>query len=185
MFLPVSIMSIAAAGADDLRQAQHAAPAGDDAEHDLGQCKLGAGLIHRDAVAAGQRQFGAAAHAVTAHQGQRRVAHGGEAVVAVPAALDQRSCFLRRVGRGEFLDVGAGDEAGFLGRLEDQGLGRILLAFVEDQAEFGHHLGAEGIGRGIRGVEDGPGNAAIRIGLAFEFPVLEVHQMFSTSTAPP
>jgi hypothetical protein len=169
--------------ADDLRQAQHAAPAGDDAEHDLGQRELGAGLIHRDAVAAGQRQLGAAAHAMAAHQRQRRVLHGGQPVVGIPAALDDDAGLLRRIGRGEFLDVGAGDEAGVLGRLEDQPLGRILLAFVEDQAQLGHHLGAEGIGRGVRGVEDGPGQC--RIGFAFEFPVLVCHHSFSTSTAPP
>jgi hypothetical protein len=79
--------------ADDLRQAQHAAPAGNDAEHDFGQGELGAGLIHGDAVAAGQRQLGAAAHAVAAHQRQRRVAHRRQAVVGVPAALDEARAF--------------------------------------------------------------------------------------------
>ncbi|GAB1461473.1 hypothetical protein MASR2M50_32480 [Thauera sp.] len=73
--LPVSIRSSAAAGPISVRQAQHAAPAGDDAEHDLGQRELRARLVDHDAVAAGERELQAAAHAVAADQRQRRVGH--------------------------------------------------------------------------------------------------------------
>jgi hypothetical protein len=65
-------------------------------------------------------------------------------------------------------------------------LGGVLLAFVEDQAQFGHDLRAERVGRGVRGIEDGPGQARILVTcLAFELPVLVSHQTASTSTAPP
>jgi hypothetical protein len=51
-------------------------------------------------------------------------------------------------------------------------LGGFFSQFVEDQAELGHHLGAQGVGRGIGGIEDGPDHARIWVTcIAFEFPV--------------
>ena len=126
--LPVSIMSSAGRRADALRQAQHAAPAGEDAEHDFGQAHLGARLVDRQQVAAGQRQFETAAEAVTAHQRQRRVRDGSQAIEQVPAALDQFAPLFGAVELGEFLDVGAGDEAGRLAGTEDQARRRTSVS---------------------------------------------------------
>ena len=67
-----------------------AAPAGYDAEHDFRQGKLRRGLVDHHAIAAGQREFEAAAEAMTADQRQRGVGHRGQAVEAIPAAFDQR-----------------------------------------------------------------------------------------------
>jgi hypothetical protein len=65
-------------------------------------------------------------------------------------------------------------------------LGGSFVAFVEDQVEFLHHRRAQGVGRRIGGIEDGPGHARIWVTcLAFEFPVSVSHHTASTSTAPP
>jgi hypothetical protein len=65
-------------------------PSREDAEHDFRQTHLGAGFIDRQQVAAGQRQFQAAAQAMATHQRQGRVLDGFQAVEQLPAALDER-----------------------------------------------------------------------------------------------
>ena len=156
--------------ADHLRQAQHAAPARHDAEHDLRQGDARARLVHRDAVAAGKRQLGAAAHAMAADQRQRRVLHGGEAVVEVPAAPHQGLGVLGRGDLGEFLDVGANDEAGTLAGADHQALRRLALELVQRLRQFAQRLRRQRVGRLAGLVEDQPGEAA---GFALDAPVFE------------
>ena len=117
------------AGAMRSRQPLHAAPAGEDAEHDFGQRELGRRLVDDDEVAAGQRQFE-----------RRRPCSGRESAPASDRARPPGGCrdpsraAIRAradcgaVEAGEFLDVGAGDEAGRLAGAEDQALGRFAVA---------------------------------------------------------
>ena len=125
--LPVSSRSSAAGAPVEPRQALHAAPAGHDAEHHLGQAESRRRLVDDDAIAAGERQLEAAAEAEAADQRERRIRHGGEPLERVPAALDERD----RVGLGldvaELVDVGAGDESVRLARADDETLRRIAV----------------------------------------------------------
>jgi hypothetical protein len=166
---------------DELRQALHAAPAGEDTQHDFGQGELGTGFVDDDAVAAGERQFDAATHAVTANQGKGWPGHAGKSIEEMPAALDQGPSGGGIAEAGELLDIGAGDETGALAGSEDQPLGRSALKFVEKQGQFGHYIGRQRVGAGAGLVECCPGDA---VGIAFEFPVLVAHS-FSRSIAPP
>jgi hypothetical protein len=108
--------------ADPLRQPQHAAPAGNDAQHDLGQAHPRRRLIDRQQVTTGQRQFESAAKAMAAHQRQRRIRDTGQTREELPAARHQLDAFLGRVELGELLDVCAGDETGGLAGAENQRL---------------------------------------------------------------
>ncbi len=74
-------------------------------------------LVFGDAVAAGERQFQAATQAKTMHQGQRRKGQFGEVIEHSLTAFDQCHGGGAVAERGEFLDVGAGDEAvGLIGQ---------------------------------------------------------------------
>ena len=171
--------------ADDLRQAQHAAPARHDAEHDFGQGDARARLVHRHAVAAGQREFRAAAHAVAANQRQGGVLHRGEAVVHVPAALHEGARAFGGFDLGELLDIGAGDEAGVLAGADHQRLGRLALEFIEHQAKFAHRRFGERVRRFAGLVESQPGEAGE---FALEAPVLQflhVHSFLSSASRHP
>ena len=155
--------------ADELGQAFHAAPAGYDAEHDFRQGKLRRGLVDHHAIAAGQRELEAAAETMTADQRQRGVGHRGQAVEAIPAAFDQRPRTRGGVERGEFLDVGARDEASRLGRGDDEPFRPRLLEGDQDALELGQRLGRQRIGDGIGLVEPQPRQA---VGAALDAPVL-------------
>src|SRR5690606_6791670 len=95
-------------------RAHAAAPAGIDAQLDLGQADAGLLVVAGDAVAAGQGKLGAAAHAVAVDGGHGRAAQLGQALedqLAVPDPV------LDLAPGGDFLealDVGAGNEAGRL-----------------------------------------------------------------------
>jgi hypothetical protein len=174
--------------ADQRGQAQHAAPAGDDAEHDLGQRELGAGFVDDDAMAAGERELQTASHAMAADQCQRRVGHRGEAVEQQPAALDQHARGEHRIQPRELLDVGAGDEPGRLGGSDHQRLGRRGIERVEHAGEFSHYLGRQHIGARIRLIQIQPGQPGVLTAQAPVLPVLlhvRAHNTVSTSIAPP
>ena len=94
---PVSIMSSAAAGPTSRGRRLHAAPARHDAEHHFGQREARPRLVDRDAVAAGERELQAAAHAEAVDQRERREGQRGELVERVPAALHDRERVLRRL----------------------------------------------------------------------------------------
>src|SRR5690606_13086390 len=114
----------------------------------------------------------------------------GQAVEQVPAAFDELPGLLGRGEVGEFLDIGAGYEAGRLARADDQARGRTSLQLVEYGAEFGQHFGRQGIDGRVGPVDGEPGQA---VGMAFEPPMapggrrIRVHGVVSVSTsmAPP
>ncbi len=174
--------------ADQRGQAQHAAPAGDDAEHDLGQGEFRTRLVDHDAMAAGEREFQTASHAMAADQCQRRVGHRGEAVEQQPAALDQHARGEHRIQPRELLDVRPGDEAGRLGRGDHQRLGWHGVEHVEHAGELGEYIGGQHVRARLRLVQIQPGQAGVLTAQAPVFPVLlhvRAHNTVSTSIAPP
>ena len=116
--------------ANPLRQAQHAAPAGKDAEHDFRQPHFGTRFIDRQQVTTGQRQFQSSAQAMPTDQGQRRVFDRCQPVEQIPAALDQRPALFRGIELGKLLDIRPGDEAGILAGANDQAFGRMGVKLV-------------------------------------------------------
>ena len=103
---------------DQTREARGAAEAGMQAEHHLRKAKARA--VDRNARLAGQRDFEAAAEAEAVDHGDRRNLQGFEAIDHRMRPAD-RGLDRARIGRAaKFVDVGAGDEAGFLRRADDQ-----------------------------------------------------------------
>jgi hypothetical protein len=79
------------------------------AEHDLGEAEPR--VLHRDAVVAGERDLEPAAEAVAVDHGDGR---RRQAIEAIDNAVRLAQPLLRHGGvghGGEFVDVGAGDEA--------------------------------------------------------------------------
>ena len=95
---------------DQLGQTAHASPAREDSEHDFRQAKPGRRFVDDNAVAAGERQFEAAAQAMAADQRRGREPEGSDAVEELPAARQQFVRTLGRIERREFANVGASDE---------------------------------------------------------------------------
>jgi len=96
---------------DQSWQAGAATPAGKDAKHHFGQADFRGVVVGGDAVAAGQRQFRATAHAGAVDGGDGRAGQAREVFVDALAVFD---VFLHRASLGvgdEFLDVGTHGEA--------------------------------------------------------------------------
>jgi hypothetical protein len=186
--------------ADPLRQPQHAAPAGNDAQHDLGQTHPRRRLIDRQQVTTGQCQFESAAKAMAAHQRQRRIRDTGQTREKLPAARHQLDAFRGRVELGELLDVCAGNETSGLPGAKNHALRRVAVETVEQHCEFVHHRAGKRIGRFIAFVQRHPRQpfgidveppvlaCCIRIALAIH-PLSSVwplrQAIVSTSMAPP
>jgi len=104
------------------------------AEHDFRKAKARA--LDRDAHLAGQRHFQPAAEAKAVDHGNRRHAQGFEAVDHRVRAADR---FLDRFGIGgaaEFVDIGAGDEAGSFRGTNDKTGRPLLFQLGEDPVQF-------------------------------------------------
>ena len=169
---------------DQLRQPHHAAPGRHDAEHDLGQREPGVRLVDDDAVTAGQRQLQPAAHAVPPDQRKRRKRQARQPVEQRPAALDQVARGLGRIDAGELVDVGAGNEAGRLGRRDDQAGGRTALQRLEQAGEFVEHVRGQRVRRRSGLVQMQPRDA-VRLAHQDKMLVGVRHRTASTSIAPP
>ena len=72
-------------------------------------------------------------------------------------------------GAAEFVDVGAGDEAGRFCRADHEAGGPLGLDRRERGVELLHHVGGQRVGAGVGAVEQQPGDA---VGIARQLEVL-------------
>ena len=105
--LPVSIRSIATSGPSKLHEAHRAAETGMDAELHFRQGQRHLRIIRRDAVAAGERQFEAAAQRKAVDRSDGGAGQRLQAIEHLLAGADQLKSLLRRGQGREFLDVRA------------------------------------------------------------------------------
>src|SRR5205823_5944228 len=117
-------------------QALRATPARNQTQLDFRQAKLSARLIQRDAVIASQGKLEAAAQARTVDDGQRRHRQAGQFVEELLTAGGQRSRLFRVLDRGELVQVGAGDEARFLGAGDEEQLRRRRHNGIERRVQI-------------------------------------------------
>ncbi len=139
--------------ADQARQARTAAPAGEDAELGLGQADARGGIVGRHAIAAGQRDLGAAAHAEAMDGRHGRAGQFGQLLehhLATPDRVVDRAAAVELL---ELLQIGAGDEAAGLGRGDHHALGRVDGQAFDDVAQLDQHVLREGVDRGILPVQ--------------------------------
>ena len=130
-------MSIAAVTPTSRTRADRAAETGMDAEHDLGQAEHRLGVVHADAIAAGQREFESAAEAVAIDRGDGRERQRLEPIQDGVRRADERHGFLGRRDLAELADVGAGDETRLAGG-DHQAARGGGCNFIEPRGELLH-----------------------------------------------
>ncbi len=139
--------------ADQARQARGAAPAGMDAEIDFGQTDFRGRVAGCDAVAAGERQFRAAAHAEAVDRRHGRAAQTCKVLQHALTVLDAgEHAALFFVGF-ELADIRAGDKTVCLARADDHALGRLERQALDDLRQFVEHGAIDGVDRRVRAVE--------------------------------
>ncbi len=151
---------------DQLGKSHGTAEAGMQAEHHFGETKPR--VLDRYPHLAGQRYLQAAAEAEAVDHGDARNPQGLEPVDhrmrAADLGLDDA-----RIGRAaKRIDVGASNEAGFLGRTDDEAGGAVAFQLRQHLVELLDQVGREGIGAGALAVEQKPGNA---VGIAGQLEV--------------
>ncbi len=132
-------------GADQAWQAHAAAPARIDPEFHFRQADAGGLVVAGHAIPAGQRQLGAAAHAVPADGGHGRAAQFGQALVDQLAAADPVLDLALGGDLLEALDVGAGDEAGRLAGADHHAFRRIDRDALDHGVQFVDHRAGQRI----------------------------------------
>ncbi len=157
-------------GADKARQAGCAAPARMDTQHHFGQADASFVVIGGDALAAGQNQLGAAAHAGAMNGSHRGTGQAGQRFIHTLAVLD---VFQHRALLGvgdEFLDIGTDSEAERLGRM-DQHASRLFDGqSLDDLAELVQHFARNGVDTAAGAVKGQGDNAAV---IQARLPVIE------------
>src|SRR5580658_3032252 len=124
-------------------------------------------IAHRHAVAAGEGEFQTPAESEAVQGGHGRAAQGGEVIEHLLAAADEPVA-ARLIGeRGEFLDVGSGHEAAFLGRDQHDTRRWFAGEGLEVAVELGQYRGGEHVGGGARLVDGEPDDA---LGVPLYFP---------------
>ena len=156
--------------ADQPWQSHAAAPAGIDAQLDFGQADAGRRIVAGNAIAARQRQFGAAAHAETVNRGDRRDRQFGQALEHLLAATDRVADHAFFVERLELPDVGAGDKAAGLGRADHQAFGWVDREPLQQPVQFDQDVLGEGVD-GRSGAVEGQHQHAVLAGEGL--PVLD------------
>ncbi len=142
---------------DETREARGAAKTRMQAEHHFRKTKAGA--VDRNARLAGERDFEAATEAEAVNDSDGWNLQSFKPVDHRVRPAD-RGLDLPRIGRAaKFIDVRAGDEAGFLGRANDKSRRPLALQRHEHGAEFFDHISRERIGAGALAVEQQPGDA--------------------------
>ena len=121
------------------------------------------------AIAAGQRNFGAATHAEAVDRGDRGAGQFGQALECLLAELDEIGDLPALVEFLQRLEVGAGGERG-LGRAHHQALGRFHRDAFQQRLEFQQHVLAEGVHRRVGAIEGQDQHAIVA---ALDLPVLE------------
>jgi len=127
------------------------------AEEHLGKAEAGA--VDRDPRLAGERDFEAAAEAEAVDHGECRDFQAFEAVGHGMGAADRR---LDRAGIGgaaEFIDVGAGDEAGGFCGANDEAGRALALQLRQHGIELRQHVGRQRVGATAFAIEQQPGDA--------------------------
>ena len=127
------------------------------AEHHLG--KTEPRVLDRNPHLAGQCDFEAAAEAEAVNHGDRWNPQFFQAVDHGMGAADLELDRARIAGAAEFVDVGAGDEAGFLGGADDEAGGPLAFQLRQHLVEFLDQVGRKRIGAGAFAVEQQPGDA--------------------------
>ena len=124
---------------DQMREARGAAETGMQAEHHFRKAEARA--VDGDARRAGQRHFEPAAETEAVDHGDGRNLQRFQPVDHRMRAADLRFHGARIGGAAEFIDVGAGNEAGWFCRADDDA--RRALAFQRRQhgVELFHHVG--------------------------------------------
>ena len=153
---------------DQLREARGAAEARMQAEHHFRETKARA--VDRDARLAGERDFEAAAEAEAVDHGDGRNLQAFEAVDHRMGAADRDLDRPRIGGAAEFVDVGAGDEAGWFCRADDEAGRPLRFPAPPAPFEFLDQVGRQRVGAGAFAIEQQPGDA---VGIAgqLEMPV--------------
>ena len=166
MVLPVSIRVIACIGLTS--RVKRAVPPRPGCRPSITSGKAEARAVDRDPRLAGERDFEAAAEAEAVDHGDARNFQVFEAVDHRMRPADGGLDGARIGGAAEFVDVGAGDEAGRLRRADDEA-GRPL-AFQRGQhgIEFLDHVGRQRIGAGAGAIEQQPGDA---VGIARQLEI--------------
>jgi hypothetical protein len=174
------------------------------AKHHLRKAKARA--LDGDARLAGQCHFEATAKAETVDHRDGRNFETFEAVDHRMGTADGDLDRPRIAGAAEFVDVGAGNEAGWFCRADDEAGGACAFQRRQHRLEFFQQIGRQRVGAGTFAVEQQPGDAVgiagqlemavgtVRLGLRtqFEHAVAEkVHDLrvhdhtVSISMAPP
>ena len=144
--------------ADELRQPLHAVPGRHDAEHHLGQREARLRVVERDAVAAGERELDAAAHAEAVHH-----RGGGEGQLVQLWNTSQPSRTNASASCGDLKRVNSSTSApamklSFAERMT-RPFGRSARDRVERAAQLFERLARERVGRLALLVEGEPGEA--------------------------
>jgi len=105
----------------------------------------GAAVVGGHAVAAGQRQFGAASQAVAMDRRHGRAGQFGQLLVGGLATPDRVVDSAATVELLELLQVGTGNEAGLLQRLDHHALGRIQRDALKQVAQLQQHVLRHGV----------------------------------------
>ena len=137
------------------------------AEHHLG--KTEPRVLDRNPHLAGQCDFEAAAEAEAVNHGDRWNPQFFQAVDHRMRAADLELDVARIAGAAEFIDVGAGNEAGFLGGADHEPCGTLGFQFGQHLVEFLDQVRRKRIGAGAFAVEQQPGDT---IGIAGELEIL-------------
>ena len=151
-------------------QARGAAPAGMNAQLHFGQGDAGFFVVDRDALAAGQDQFGAAAHAGAVHGRHRGAGQARQCFIDPLAVLD---VLQHRAAPGVILELGnvrTDGEAGGLGGMNDHP-GRVLdRQPFDDLPQLVQHGTRNGVDAAAGAVEgEGDDAAVVLVG----FPMIE------------
>ena len=155
------------AHADQAHAAHRAAESGMDTELHLRKAERHPLVIDGDAVAAGEGELEAAAQREAVNRRDGGAAERLEAVEHLLAGVNQAIAALGAGDAGEFLDVGAGDEAALLGRQHHDTARRRQCDPIEQRIELAQHAAGEHVGGGVRLVGQQPDDA---IAVALHLP---------------
>ncbi len=142
---------------DEAGQAQRAAQARQDSEARLGKPQTRAGMVARHSAVAGEGQLQTATHTGPADSRQRRYPQPIQPQQDLLTASREFCRFCGALERGEFLDVGAGDEVAPLTALHQEGANLTPLgALLDGREQFvqpQHHGAGQQVDLGVGAIE--------------------------------
>ena len=157
--------------ANQSRQASGTSPAGQDAEHDLRQSDFRLRIAGGHPIAAGECEFGAAAHAEAVDGGDRRAAQSCQILVHALAIFDHAKDAAWLLVKGlELVDIRAGNKATGLSRTDHHAFRSFERQALDNLRQLVHDFARQGVD-GCSGTVESQYDDAIRIGLGL--PVIE------------